>query len=67
MENQKEIHYEIIAAIDHLEELYRCIDNATALASGSHYLQDILQVASRNLGQTKMKLLVASDMTEAIE
>lgn len=67
MNNTKEIHFEVLAAIEHLEELYRCIDNATALAAGSHYLQDILQVASRNLGQTKMKLLVASDMTESAE
>lgn len=67
MENQKEIHYEIVSAIEHLEEIYRCIDNATALATGSHYLQDILQVASRNLGISKMKLLVASDLTESAE
>ena len=66
MENMKEIHYKMSVAIDHLNELYRCIDNALALSTDSSYLQDILHVAQRNLGVTKMKLLVASDMTESV-
>lgn len=66
MEHIKEIHYEVIAALEHLDEVYRCIDNAIALSVDTAYLQDILGVAERNLGISKMKLLVASDITESI-
>jgi hypothetical protein len=66
MEHIKEVHYEILTALEHLDEVYRCIDNAIALSIDTTYLQDILGVAERNLGVSKMKLLVASDITESI-
>lgn len=66
MENTKQIHYEVLSALEHLDAIYRCIDNAVALSIDSSYLQDILVVAQRNLGIPKMKLLVASDITESV-
>lgn len=64
MENTKEIHYEVLAALEHLEQVYKYIDNAIALAVDTAYLQDVLSTASRNLGPSKLNLLVASDITE---
>lgn len=64
MENTKEIHYEVLAALEHLDQVYKCIDNAVALAVDTAYLQDVLSNASRDLGLSKLKLLVASDITE---
>lgn len=66
MEHIKEVHHEILNALEHLDAIYRCIDNAVALSIDSSYLQDILVIAQRNLGISKMKLLVASDITESI-
>jgi|DEB0MinimDraft_6_1074348.scaffolds.fasta_scaffold487268_1 hypothetical protein len=64
--DKKEIHYEIITALEKLEEIYNHIDNAMSLAVSDSFLQDTLHVASRNLGTTRMKLQVAQDITETI-
>ena len=66
MENKKEIHQEIVYALEKLEEMYKSIDNAMAMAVADSFLQDTLHVASRNLATTKMKLEVASDLTETL-
>lgn len=63
----KELHYEVITALEKIEEVYQHIDNAMLLATKDSFLQDTLHVASRNLGTTRMKLQVASDITETIQ
>ena len=64
--DKKEIQYEIITALEKLEEIYNHIDNAMSLAVSDSFLQDTLHVASRNLGTTRMKLQVAQDIAETI-
>jgi len=64
--DKKEIHYEIIIALEKLEEIYNHIDNAMAMAVADSFLQDTLHVAQRNLGTTQMKLQVASDLTKTL-
>lgn len=63
----KEIHYEVINALEKLEQLYSHIDNAIQMSDANSFLHDTLVVASRNLGMTRMKLQVASDVTETIQ
>lgn len=65
--DKKEIHYEIIASLEKLEEIYNHIDNAMALATSDSFLQDTLHVAQRNLSTSLMKLRVASDLTETVQ
>ena len=62
----KELYYEITTALEKLEELYNHIDNAIQLSDDKSFLHDTLVVASRNLGMTRMKLQVASDVVENI-
>jgi uncharacterized coiled-coil DUF342 family protein len=64
--DKKEIHYEIITALEKLEEIYKHIDDAMAMAVADSFLQDTLHVAHRNLSTTRMKLQVASDLTETL-
>lgn len=61
----KELHYEVITALEKLEELYSHIDNAINLSDEKSFLHDTLVVASRNLGMTRMKLQVANDVTKS--
>ena len=65
--DRKEAHYEIITALEKIEETYKSIDNAIALSTNDSFLQDTLHVASRNLSTARMKLQVASDITETIQ
>jgi len=66
MNNQKEIHYEVITALSKINELYDHIDRAIDLATVNSFLYDTLHVAHRNLGTTHMKLQVANDLTESL-
>jgi hypothetical protein len=62
----KEIYYEVITALEKLNEVYDHIDNAMNMAKAGSFLQDTLHVAQRNIATTHIKLEVASDLTKTL-
>ena len=62
----KEIYYEVIAALEKLNEVYDHIDNAMNMSKVDSFLHDTLHVAQRNISTTNMKLEVAKDLTESL-
>ena len=62
----KEIYYEVITALEKLNEVYDHIDNAMNMAVQDSFLHDTLHVAQRNIATTHMKLEVARDVTESL-
>lgn len=62
----KELYYEVTAALSKLDEIYEHIDKAKEIVASGSFLYDTLEVAYRNLGMSRMKLEVVQDVSETI-